>query len=99
MRNCSRSGGVSRLQALQLTFPHDTFVHLVHAFYPILKLAAQTICRLGTPDHRRGWLLRARAVTDGYCEPWLLWIVVAIGRNERVEFASISDEPSVSSTE
>ena len=24
---------------LQLTFPHDTLVRLVHAFYPIFKLA------------------------------------------------------------
>jgi hypothetical protein len=40
VRNCSRSAAVRRLPALQLAFPHDTLVPLVHAFYPIFKLAA-----------------------------------------------------------
>jgi hypothetical protein len=47
LRNCSRSGGVSRLHALQLAFPDYTLVRLVHAFYPIFKLAAalgQLLC-------------------------------------------------------
>jgi hypothetical protein len=40
LRNCSRSAAVRRLYALQLAFPHNTLVPLVHAFYPIFKLAA-----------------------------------------------------------
>jgi hypothetical protein len=39
VRNCSRPAGVSGPHALQLTFLHDTLVRLVHAFYPIFKLA------------------------------------------------------------
>jgi hypothetical protein len=41
MQNCSGSVEVSRLHALQLAFPRDAFVRLVHAFYPIFKLAAE----------------------------------------------------------
>jgi hypothetical protein len=34
------NAGVSRLYALQLAFPHDTFVRLVHAFYAVFKFTA-----------------------------------------------------------
>ena len=39
VRNCSRPAGVSGPHALQVTFSHDTLMRLVHAFYPIFKLA------------------------------------------------------------
>jgi hypothetical protein len=47
MQTCGRPGGVSRLHASQLAFPHDALVRFIHALYPIFKFTAafgQLLC-------------------------------------------------------